>query len=82
MCLYNYIEMARVTGIPFNYLLARGQQVKVISQLFRKANEEGFVIPAMKSEGTYHSLRSFLSFFLLSFLLFFSFFDIRSAHCL
>ncbi|RUS28445.1 ribonuclease H-like domain-containing protein, partial [Jimgerdemannia flammicorona] len=51
MCLYNYIEMARVTGVPFNYLLARGQQVKVISQLYRKANEEGLVIPAMKSEG-------------------------------
>ena len=25
----NYIEMARVTGVPLNYLLARGQQIKV-----------------------------------------------------
>ncbi|WQF90356.1 Putative DNA-directed DNA polymerase, family B, exonuclease domain, ribonuclease H-like superfamily [Colletotrichum destructivum] len=25
-CLENYTEMARVTGVPFNYLLARGQQ--------------------------------------------------------
>lgn len=29
MCLVNYIEMARVTGVPFSFLLSRGQQVKV-----------------------------------------------------
>ena len=45
MCLVNYTEMARVTGVPFNYLLARGQQVKFISQLFRKALEKQLVIP-------------------------------------
>ncbi|KAL2011284.1 hypothetical protein VTN00DRAFT_4002 [Thermoascus crustaceus] len=45
MCLVNYTEMARVTGVPFNYLLARGQQVKFISQLFRKALEQDLVIP-------------------------------------
>ncbi|KAG0326563.1 DNA-directed DNA polymerase delta [Dissophora globulifera] len=52
MCLINYIEMARVTGVPFNYLLARGQQIKVVSQLFRKALEKNFVIPAISSQGT------------------------------
>lgn len=52
MCLVNYIEMARVTGIPFNFILARGQQVKVVSQLYRKAAEEGFVIPALKTEAS------------------------------
>ncbi|KAF7294521.1 DNA polymerase [Mycena kentingensis (nom. inval.)] len=41
MCFVNYTEMARVTGVPFNYLLARGQSIKVLSQLFRRANEEG-----------------------------------------
>lgn len=51
MCFVNYIEMSRVTGVPFNYLLSRGQSIKVLSQLFRKANEEGYVIPAMKVEG-------------------------------
>jgi DNA polymerase delta subunit 1 len=50
MCLVNYIEMARVTGIPFNFILARGQQVKVVSQLYRKAAEENFTIPALKTE--------------------------------
>ncbi|RHZ51264.1 hypothetical protein Glove_481g90 [Diversispora epigaea] len=52
MCLINYMEMARVTGVPFNYLLSRGQQIKVISQLFRKAFEQDLVIPAVKVEGT------------------------------
>ncbi|KAN0061513.1 DNA-directed DNA polymerase delta [Thecaphora frezii] len=52
MCFINYIEMARVTGVPFNYLLSRGQQIKVISQLFRKANEDNYLVPAYKGEGT------------------------------
>ena len=52
MSLINYTEMARVTGVPFNYLLSRGQQIKVISQLFRNAGDAGYIIPAMKSEGT------------------------------
>ncbi|KAJ6119756.1 DNA polymerase delta catalytic subunit [Penicillium sp. IBT 18751x] len=50
MCLVNYTEMARVTGVPFMYLLSRGQQVKFISQLFRKAREEQLVIPNSKSQ--------------------------------
>lgn len=49
-CLENYTEMARVTGVPFNYLLARGQQVKFVSQLFRKALEQKLVIPNFKTE--------------------------------
>ncbi|CAG8460463.1 9538_t:CDS:10 [Cetraspora pellucida] len=53
MCLINYLEMARVTGVPFSYLLSRGQQIKVISQLYRKAIEQDFVIPARKNvDGT------------------------------
>ena len=52
MCFINYTEMARVTGVPFNYLLSRGQSIKVLSQLFRKANDDGYVIPALKGEGT------------------------------
>lgn len=51
MCFINYVEMSRVTGVPFNYLLSKGQQVKVISQLFRKAQEDGYLVPAMKAEG-------------------------------
>ncbi|KIM31867.1 hypothetical protein M408DRAFT_327272 [Serendipita vermifera MAFF 305830] len=51
LCLVNYTEMARVTGVPFNYLLSRGQSIKVVSQLYRKANMENYLIPATKSEG-------------------------------
>lgn len=51
MCLVNYTEMSRVTGVPFSYLLSRGQQIKVISQLFRKCLEEDIVVPNMRSEG-------------------------------
>ncbi|AFR94130.2 DNA polymerase delta subunit 1 [Cryptococcus neoformans C23] len=52
MCFVNYTEMARVTGVPFNYLLSRGQQIKVVSQLYRNAADAGYVIPALKSEGS------------------------------
>eukprot|EP00123_Amoebidium_parasiticum_P014505 comp22526_c0_seq1/m.34188 comp22526_c0_seq1/g.34188 ORF comp22526_c0_seq1/g.34188 comp22526_c0_seq1/m.34188 type:complete len:982 (-) comp22526_c0_seq1:1161-4106(-) len=50
MGLINYIEMARVTGVPLNYLLTRGQQIKVVSQLYRRAKQRDFVVPAMNSE--------------------------------
>ncbi|XP_013418997.1 DNA polymerase delta catalytic subunit [Lingula anatina] len=50
MCVINYMEMARVTGVPLTYLLTRGQQIKVISQLLRKAKDTAYVIPAMKPE--------------------------------
>ncbi|KAF4585587.1 DNA polymerase delta catalytic subunit [Ophiocordyceps camponoti-floridani] len=49
-CLENYTEMARVTGVPFNFLLSRGQQIKFVSQLFRKALEQKLVIPNLKSQ--------------------------------
>lgn len=41
MCLINYMEMARVTGVPISYLMTRGQQVKVFSQLLRKVGTHG-----------------------------------------
>lgn len=48
MSFINYAEMARVTGVPFNFLLARGQSIKVMSQLYRKANSLGYLIPCFK----------------------------------
>ena len=41
----NPIEMARVTGVPINFLIMRGQQIKVLSQLYRTANPKGLVNP-------------------------------------
>lgn len=52
MCIINYIEMARVTGVPFSYLLTRGQSIKVVSQLYRKANKEGLLVPTYKSSAS------------------------------
>jgi len=51
-CLENYTEMARVTGVPFNFLLSRGQQVKFLSQLFRKALEQKLVIPNLRADSS------------------------------
>lgn len=33
MFIYNYVEMARVTGVPISFLLARGQSIKVSPKL-------------------------------------------------
>ena len=50
MCLPNYVEMARVTGVPLSFLLTRGQQIKVLSKIYRAANAEGYVIPVLEEK--------------------------------
>ncbi|CAI9108744.1 OLC1v1008422C1 [Oldenlandia corymbosa var. corymbosa] len=52
MFIYNYVEMARVTGVPFSFLLSRGQSIKVLSQLLRKAKQKNLVIPNVKQAGS------------------------------
>ncbi|KAG2716179.1 hypothetical protein I3843_05G168600 [Carya illinoinensis] len=52
MFIYNYVEMARVTGVPISFLLSRGQSIKVLSQLLRKAKQKGLVIPNVKQAGS------------------------------
>lgn len=52
MCIINYMEMARVTGVPLLCLLTRGQQIKVVSQLLRKAKEAGYLMPAYHGTGS------------------------------
>eukprot|EP00899_Mesostigma_viride_P005512 jgi/Mesvir1/14962/Mv14630-RA.2 len=47
MFMYNYIEMARVTGVPLSFLLARGQSIKIL----RKAKQRNLLVPNMKGEG-------------------------------
>jgi DNA polymerase delta subunit 1 len=47
----NYIEMARVTGVPLNFLLVRGQQIKVFSMLLRKCLKENLLIPNIAKHG-------------------------------
>ncbi|CAG9096468.1 unnamed protein product [Plutella xylostella] len=52
MCIVNYMEMARVTGVPLLCLLTRGQQIKVVSQLLRKAKDVGYLMPAYHGQGS------------------------------
>lgn len=51
MYMYNYIEMARVTGVPLSFLLSRGQSIKVMSQILRKAAQRGLLVPHMPKKG-------------------------------
>ncbi|OAY64752.1 DNA polymerase delta catalytic subunit [Ananas comosus] len=52
MFIYNYVEMARVTGVPISFLLSRGQSIKVLSQLLRKAKQKNLVLPNVKGQGS------------------------------
>ena len=40
--------MCRVTSTPLNFILTRGQQIKVSTQLHKKALERGYIVPNMK----------------------------------
>lgn len=46
--LLNMIEMAKATWVPANFLVERGQQIKVFSQLTKKARELGFMVPTIR----------------------------------
>ena len=49
MCiLLNLLEMAKATWVPMCFLVERGQQIKVFSQLSKKAREMGFMIPTIR----------------------------------
>lgn len=50
--LVNTIEMARVTGVPINFLISRGQQIKVLSMLLRKCRDIGLLIPTLTRKGS------------------------------
>ena len=39
--------MAKATWVPLTYLVERGQQIKVFSQLTKKAREMGYLVPAL-----------------------------------
>lgn len=46
--LINLLEMAKATWVPMCYLVERGQQIKVFSQLTKKAREMGFMVPTIQ----------------------------------
>lgn len=48
MCIIpNIFEMAKVTRVPIFYLIVRGQQIKVISQIAYYTKNHGYLIPAV-----------------------------------
>jgi DNA polymerase delta subunit 1 len=46
----NHIEMAKVTRVPLEYLITRGQSIKVFSQIAYETRKTGYLIPTMKVE--------------------------------
>jgi DNA polymerase elongation subunit (family B) len=49
----NYIEMAKATYVPQEWLLFRGQQCKVFSLIVKAAMENGYIIPEHKKTQAY-----------------------------
>ena len=45
--LVNLLEMGKATWVPLCYLVERGQQIKVFSQICKKAREKGFFVPTL-----------------------------------
>lgn len=41
----NQIQMANVCYVPFSFLIDRGQQIKVFSQILNQTKKKGFIIP-------------------------------------
>ena len=51
MILVNNVEMSRVCGVPVGWLLERGQQIKVFSQMLRKAKRKLLLFPTTEYTG-------------------------------
>ena len=49
--LINYVEMARLTGVPVSFLISRGQQIKVFSMILRKCRDVDLLVPTLKKSG-------------------------------
>ena len=45
-----YAEMARVCRVPTNYLVTRGEQIKVFTQLCHKAQQRGFIVDTITNK--------------------------------
>lgn len=46
----NQIEMAKACWVPLSFLSERGQQIKVFSQMAKKARELNFIIPTFRRD--------------------------------
>jgi len=43
----NHLEMAKVTRVPVEYLITRGQSIKVFSQIAYETRKSGYLIPVL-----------------------------------
>lgn len=51
LCLdVNLLEMAKACWVPLSYLCERGQQIKVFSQVCKKARELGFLVKTIRTK--------------------------------
>ena len=48
----NHIEMAKVTRVPLEYLITRGQSIKVFSQIAYETRKAGYLIPILPKQDT------------------------------
>lgn len=51
MVVFQYAEMAKVSGVPLSYLLSSGQQIKMLSLLYRNCRETKLLIPYRAKAG-------------------------------
>jgi DNA polymerase delta subunit 1 len=47
MVVINHVELCRVVGVPLDFLLSRGQQIRVVSMLYRKCRPLGLLVPTL-----------------------------------
>jgi DNA polymerase delta subunit 1 len=48
----NHLEMAKVTRVPLEYLITRGQSIKVFSQIAYATRKAGYLIPVLPKNET------------------------------
>jgi DNA polymerase delta subunit 1 len=48
----NHLEMAKVTRVPLEYLITRGQSIKVFSQIAYETRKAGYLIPVLPRNET------------------------------
>jgi len=49
--LQNQISMSNVTHVPIRFLIERGQQIKVFSQILRETRQYGYLVPTLDNYG-------------------------------
>lgn len=56
--LQNQISMSNVSHVPIRYLVERGQQIKVFSQILRETRKQNFLVPALEMVAFENNIKS------------------------